>query len=142
MLDQYIDQMPVLDHMRERFARLDMPCESQEHRTGRVFELRVGDDHVENRLRLGGDLIPHPDGIEQPAASGDDGSRARIAAWPQPQRRIGHNEGNIGAKALPQRQRERQSGKGAPADDNASLCRHIGPVYSRSCHWSIAGRNR
>ena len=83
-LDQRIDQMTILDHVRERFARLDIAGEGQEHRTGRVFQSGIGDDHVEDRLRLGRDLIPHPDGIEQPAAGGDDGGRARIAARPQP----------------------------------------------------------
>ena len=44
------------------------------------------------------------------------------------QRRIGDDDGNIGAKALTQRQRQRQSRKCAAADDNASLCRHAGPL--------------
>ena len=122
--------MAVFDHVRERFARLDMAGEGQEHRTGRVFQFGIGDDHVEDRLRAGGDLIPHPDGIEQPAAGGDDGGRARIAARPQRQRRIGHDDGNIGAKALTQRQRQRQPGKRAAADDNASLCRHAEPLLT------------
>ena len=130
-LDQRIDQMPILDHVRERFARLDIACESQEHRTGRIFQSGIGDDHVEDRLRAGSDLIPHPDGIEQPPAGGDDGGRARIAAWPQPKRRIGHDDGNIGAKALTQRQRQRQPCKCAAADDNASLCRHSATLITR-----------
>ena len=46
------------------------------------------------------------------------------------QRRIGHDDGNIGAEALTQRQRQRQPGKCAAADDNASLCRHLEPAYS------------
>ena len=51
--DQRIDQMAVFDHMRERLARLDIAGEGQEHRTGGVFQLRIRDDHVEDRLRLG-----------------------------------------------------------------------------------------
>ena len=35
--DQRIDQMAVLDHVRERLARLDIAGEGQEHRTGGVF---------------------------------------------------------------------------------------------------------
>ena len=116
--------MAILDHMRERLARFDIAREGQEDRTGRVFQLRVGDDHVEDRLRPGRDLIPHPDGIEQAAAGRDDGGRARIAAWPCRQRRIGNDDRDIGAKALAQRQRQRQPGQGAAADNNASLCRH------------------
>ena len=50
------------------------------------------------------------------------------------ERRIGHNDGNIGAKALAQRQRQRQPCKRAAADDNASLCRHAVPLL-RS--WTI-----
>ena len=123
-LHQRVDQMAVLDHMRERLARLDIAGEGQEHRTGGVFQLRVGDHHVEDRLRAGRDLIPHPDGLEQPAAGRDDGGRARIAARPCRQRRIGDDDRNIGAEALTQRQRQRQPGKRAAADDNASLCRH------------------
>ncbi len=98
-LDQRIDQMPIFDHVRERF----------------------------NGLRLRRHLIPHPERLEQPAAGGDDGGRARIAAWPQPQRRIGDDDGNIGTKALTQPQGQRQPGKRAAADDNATLCRHAEP---------------
>ena len=123
-LHQCIDQMAVLDHMRERLARLDIARESQEHRTGRILQLRVGDDHVEDRLRSGRDLIPHPDGLEQPAAGRDDGGRAWIAAWLCRQRRIGNDDRDIAAEALTQRQRQRQPRKGAAADNNASLCRH------------------
>ena len=46
------------------------------------------------------------------------------------ERRIGDDDGNIGAKPLTQRQRQRQAGKRAAADDNASLCRHAIPAYS------------
>ena len=126
--DQRIDQMAVLDHMRERLARLDIAREGQEHRTGGVFQLRVGDDHVEDRLRLGRDLVPDADRLEQPAAGRDDGGRARIAARPRRQRRIGDDDGNLRAEALPQRQRQRQPRERAAADDNASLCRHAEPA--------------
>ena len=66
--------------MGERLARLDLAGESQEHRTGGVFQPGIGDDHVEDRLRPGGDLLPYPEGIEQPATGRDDGGGARIAA--------------------------------------------------------------
>jgi len=81
-LEQRIDQMTVLDHVRERLARLDIAGEGQEHRTGRVLQLGIGDDHVENRLRRSCDLIPDAERIEQPAAGGDDRGRPGIAAWP------------------------------------------------------------
>ena len=93
--DQRIDQMAVFDHMRERLAGLDIAGKGQKHRTGGVFQLGIGDDHVEDRLRLGRDLVPDAERLEQPAAGGDDGGRARIAARPRGQRRIGHDDGNI-----------------------------------------------
>ena len=88
-LHQRIDQMAVLDHMRERLARLDIAREGQEDRPDRVFQLRVGDDHVEDRLGSGRDLVPDADGIEQAAAGRDDGeSRADrgLAVSPAPGR--------------------------------------------------------
>ena len=99
--------------------------------TGRVASCSLESVTTMSRIgcAFGRDLIPHPDGIEQPAAGGDDGGRARIAARPQRQRRIGDDDGNIGAKALTQRQRQRQPRKRAAADDNASLCRHAEPAY-------------
>src|SRR5579863_609011 len=141
-LDQRIDQMTVLDHMREWLTRLDIACKCQENRPGSVFELGVGNDHIQNRLRSICNLFPDANGIEQPPAGGDDGGSTRIAARPQPKRRIGDDNGNIGAKALTQRQRQRQPCKPAAADDNASLYRHTGPAHPHYCHWSIAGRNK
>jgi hypothetical protein len=133
--DQRIDQMTVFDHVRERFARLDIARESQEHRAGGVFQFGIGDDHVEDRLRIGRDLFPHPDDFEQPAACRHDGRGARVATRPRAERRIGDDDGNVRAEALTQRQRQRQSGERAAADDNASLCRHaylklLHPEYS------------
>src|SRR5258708_918564 len=136
-LDQRIDQMPVFDHMRERFAGLDIARESQEHRTGGVLQSGIGDDHVEDRLRLGGDVVPHPDGIEQPAAGRDDRGRARIAARAACQRRIGDDDRNIGAKALPQGQSQRQPGECAATDDNATLCRHAVPYSLTSSDYNL-----
>ena len=125
---QRIDQMAVLDHVRERFARLDIAGKGQKRRTGGVLQFGVGDDHVENRLRSVRDLVPDPERLEQPAAGGDDGGGARIAARTRRKRRIGDDDRNIGAEPLAQRQRQRQPGKSAAADDNASLCRHAVPL--------------
>ena len=110
--------------MRERLAGFDIAGEGEEHRAGGVLQLGIGDDHVEDGLRRGRDLAPDAERLEQPPAGGDDRGRARIAARPRCQRRIGHNHRNIATKALTQRQRQRQPRKGAAADDNASLCRH------------------
>ena len=74
------------------------------------------------------------------------GRRTGIAARPHSQRWIGDDDGNIRAKALTERQRQRQPGKGAAADDNASLCRHAIPYPVTSsdyaCYLILAGRNR
>ena len=121
---QRIDQMAIFDHMGEGLAGFDIAGKGQEYRPGRVFQLGIGDDHVEDRLRAGCDLVPDAERLEQPPAGGDDGGRARIAARPHSERRIGHDDGNVSAKPLTQRQRQRQAGKCAAADDNASLCRH------------------
>ena len=120
--------------MRERLAGLDIAGKRQEHRTGGVFQPGIGDDHVDYRLRLGCDLIPDAERLEQPPAGRHDGGRARIAARPRRQRRIGDDDGNIGAKALAQRQRQRQPGKCPAADDNASLCRHAIPYPVTPSH--------
>ncbi len=75
--------MAIFHHVRKRFAGLDIAGERQEHWTGRVSQPGIGDDHVENGLRLRGDLIPDFERLEQPAAGGDDRGRARIAARPR-----------------------------------------------------------
>ena len=124
--------MTVFDHMRKGLARLDLAGKGQKYRTGRIVERGIGDDHVEDRLRRRRHLVPDAERLEQAAAGGDDGGRARIAARPLAQRRIGDDDGNIGPKPLAQRQRQRQSRKRAAADDNASLCRHT--AYSHPCY--------
>jgi len=55
---QRIDQMTIFDHMREGLAGFDIARKGQEYRTGRVFQFGIGDDHVEDRLRTGCDLVP------------------------------------------------------------------------------------
>src|SRR5262249_49270302 len=124
------DQKAVLDHMGEGLAWLDVPGKGQEHRAGGVLELRVGDHHVEDRLRGIGDLAPDAQCLEQPSAGGDDRRPARIPAGPDAKRRIGYDDMDIRAKSLAQRQRQGQPRKRAAADDNASLCRHLGPAYA------------
>ena len=135
-----IDQIAVFDHVREGLTGLDVAGKGQEHRTGGVFQLRIGDNHVEDGLCRRRDLTPDAERLEQSAAGGDDGGGAGVAARPDRQRWIGHDHGNVRAKTLAQRQRQRQSRKCPAADDNASLCRHT--AYSHPCYLTIAERNR
>ena len=83
---------------------------------------------------IGRELIPDAERLEQPPAGRYDGGRARIAARPHGQRGIGDDNGNIGTKALAERQRQRQPGKCPAADDNASLCRHAIPYPVTPSH--------
>ncbi len=128
---QRIDQMTVFDHVGERLARLDVAAKGQEYRTDGVVEPGIGDDHVEHGLRGGRHVLPDAEHIEQPTAGGDDSRGARVAARPGRQRRIGHDHANIRTEPLPQRHRQRQPGEGAPANHDASLCRHaVLPGYT------------
>ena len=88
LLDQRVEQRAVLDHVRERLARLDVAVEGEEGRPHRVLQAAVGDDHVEDRLRVVGDLVPDADGLEQPPRRRHDGGRARIGGRTA-ERRIG-----------------------------------------------------
>ena len=87
-----------------------------------------------------------PTASSKPPAGGDDGGRARIAAWSHRKCRIGDDDRNVGAEPLAQRQSQRQPCKRAAADDNASLCRHALPLLTEvidwTCYMTIAGRNR
>src|SRR5439155_16572118 len=93
------DQRPVLHHMREWLARLDIAAEGEKHRPHRIAQAAVGDHHVADRLRLAGDFFPDPDGNKQPARGGDDGRGARIRTPPREQR-IGDRDRKTLAKSL------------------------------------------
>ncbi|MEY9180709.1 hypothetical protein ABIA41_002144 [Bradyrhizobium sp. USDA 313] len=121
---QRIDQAAVLDHMRKGLARGDIAGKVEEHRTGGVLELRIGDDHVEDRLRLAPDGVPGADRLEQAAAGGHDRGGAGIAARPRAERGIGDDDGDLGPEPLAQRQGECKPCKRAATDDNATLYRH------------------
>ena len=85
-LHQRIDQQPVLDHVRERLALLDLAAEGQERRPHRVVELGVRHHHVEDRLRLRPRPPPRPRSPRTAAARPPqsprraDPSTARVAA--------------------------------------------------------------
>ncbi len=89
LVDQRVDQEPVLDHVRERLALFHLAAEGEEGRAHRVLELRVGHHHVEDRLRFVRDRIPDADGLEQPAGGGRDGRSARVLGFLVLERGVG-----------------------------------------------------
>ena len=128
LLDQRIDQMPVLDHVRERFARLHLAAESEEGRPHRVVELGVRHHHVEDRLRLRRDRVPDLDRLEQPARGRRDRRGARVLRLRRRQRRIDHGHRKPFAQPLAQRDGQRQAGKAGAADH------YVTPLVSDSRH--------
>ncbi len=137
---QRVDQAAVLDHMRKRLARRDIAGKVQKNRTGGVFQLGIGDDHVEDRLRLAPDVVPGADGLEQAAAGGHDRGRARVAARTGRERGVGDDDGNLGPEPLAQRQGQREAGKRAAANDNATLYRHTKFLVHTSAFPGLASR--
>ena len=78
--------------MGERLARLDFAGEGEKHRPHRVVDPAVGDDHVEDRLRFVGDVLPNAERLEQPARRGDNGGGAFVAGMAFAQRRVGDRD--------------------------------------------------
>jgi len=118
---QGIDQQPVLDHMGERLTRLDLAGEGEESRPHRVAEPAVGDDHVEDRLRLRRDGLPDTDGLEQTPCRRDDRRRALVFAAARAQRRIGDRNRERRSQRLPQGNGERQPGKAAAGNQHVDI---------------------
>ena len=139
-LDQRIDQRRILDHVRERLARRDLAAERQIGRPHRVLQLGIGDDHVEDRLRAVGDLVPDADGLEQPPRRRRDRRGARVARVALAERRIGDRDLERIAEPLAQRDgrapgrqsRRRRSAHRLRATVLGSLClRHGGSISLR-----------
>ena len=117
------DQMLVLDHVRERFARLDIATEAQKRRPRRVGEPAVGDHHVEDRLRLPANGVPDADRLEQPPRGGDNRGRPLVAGVASAQRRIRNRHGKRRAERLPQRDRKGEAGKSAAGNQHIRVVR-------------------
>ena len=130
---QRIDQMPVLDHVRERLARLDLAAERQESRPHRVVELGVGHHHVEDRLR--GGRRPRPRRrSSRTAAAPPPRSPRRAGPWTgHGQRRIGDRHREAVAQPLAQRDGQRQTGKAGAADHHVTPFRFSGRHCCLSC---------
>ena len=116
LLDQRIDQVPVLDHVGERLAFLHLTAEGEESRPHRVVELGVRHHHVEDRLRVGGDRVPDFDRLEQPARGRRDRRGARVLRRCGPERGVHDRHRERLAQPLAQRDGQRQAGKARPAD--------------------------
>ncbi len=112
-------EIASLDHVGEGLARLDFAGEAEEDRPDRVLEARIGDDHVEDRLRRRGDALPDAERLEHPPRRGRDGVGAGVALRIAAQGRIGHRHLNAVAERPLQRQGQRQPGKAAAGDDDA-----------------------
>ena len=119
--DQRRDQRPVLDHVGERLARLDLAREGEEHRLDRIAEAAVGHHHVDDRLRRAGHRVPDADGLEQAAGAGRDRRGARILGGRPAERRVGHHDREVRAEPLAQRDRQREPGKTGAADHDVGL---------------------
>ena len=78
------------------------PRKGEKDRPHRIVEPAVGDDHVEDRLRIVGDALPNADGLEQPARRRHDGRGAFVARVAYAKRRIGDHDGKGRSQRLPQ----------------------------------------
>ena len=77
----------------EGLARFDVAGEGEKDRPHRVVEPAVGDDHVEDRLRLAGDALPDAERLEQPPRRRDDRRGALVIGIAFAERRIGDSDG-------------------------------------------------
>ena len=107
--------------MGERFARFDFAGESEKDRPHRVVEPAVGDDHVEDRLRLLGHALPNTERFQQPACGGNDRRGALVVGVASAQRRVGDGDRERRPEPLPQRDREREAGKAAARDQHVAM---------------------
>ena len=108
----------------------DLAREGEEHRPHRVLQLGVGDDHVEDRLRVGGDRVPHAERLEHAPRRGRDRRGAQVGPRIGGKCRIGDHDPERAPEPLAQREREREPGESAARDH------HIG---ARNC-WLVRHR--
>ncbi len=112
--------MAVLDDSAHRLADLAM-IEVQRERTRRGTGRGIGDEDVENRLRLAGQVFPHAQRLEH----ANDGIGE--SAHPAVERRIQHRGAAQGIDdgrlkpALRERQRERQPDHAAAGDQDIAM---------------------
>jgi hypothetical protein len=102
----------------ERLPGLDLSGECEKCRPHAVVQGAVGDDHVEDGLRS--ELVPDPDGFEQPAGGGNNGGRARIAACAG-ERGIGDHNRDGRAQALAQCDRQCEADNARAGDQHIHM---------------------
>ncbi len=121
LFHQRVHEVPVLDHVRERLALFDIAAEGKKCGPHGVIELRIRDDHVEDRLRIRRDRIPDLDRFEQAPRRGGDGRSARVFRLGMRQRGIDDRHRKRIAEALTQRDRQREAGEAGAADDDLGV---------------------
>ena len=129
LADQRIDQRPVLDHVRERLARLDLAAEA----SGRsAAPRRCSLESVTTMSRIGcaspATASQTPMRLEQPPRRRRDRRGARVVRLRLAERRIGDRHRERSAQPLAQRDGQRQAGKAAAADQ------HVGALGRRPLH--------
>ena len=125
--------MPVLDHVGERLARLDLAGEGEKDRPHRVVEPAVGDDHVEDRLRLVGDGVPDAERLEQPPRRRDDGRGALVVGVAAPSAGIGDRDGERRPSAWRSAIASVRPAKPPPAISTSTFSRVMVRILSRRC---------
>ena len=79
LLLQRIEQEAVLDHVRERLARLDVAGEGEEDRTHGVFDAAVGHRPCRGSAAPLRGALPNAERLEQPPRRRDDRRGALVA---------------------------------------------------------------
>ncbi len=112
----------VLDHVGERLALLHFAREGEEHRPHGVLQLGVGHNHVENRLCIRGDRVPHAERFEHAPRRGRDRGGAQVRLRIRREGRIGDDDPERVAESLAQRERKREAGESAAGDHHIGAC--------------------
>jgi hypothetical protein len=100
-------------HVGEGFARRDLAREGEEDRPDDIERPAVGHHHVEDRLRLRHDLVPHADRLEHAARSGREGGGAALVGGRGCDGRVGDGDGEGGAERGLDRNSQGQAGEAA-----------------------------
>ena len=133
------DEAAVFDHVGERLARFDLAGEGQKGRPHGVIEPAVGDNHVEDRLRLAGDRLPDAERVQQPPRRRDDRRGAFVAGWLAPSAGSATVTENDGPSPCRSAEREREPGKAAAGDQHiAAAIVRMG--HQGTCSWTAALR--